>query len=171
MHRSARVLAPLVLVAAAGLAAFLPRGRAALSPRFNHVMLYVANVDSSIAFYTRAFDARVSQRLSRLRVVRPDGTEVEREVRMALLRFPGQEFVLELAERPVTDDGIAPFYQHLGVDVRDIGAALARATAAGAREPSGISTVHAGDVIAKNAFFKGPDGELLELMEVVRGDF
>ncbi|MDX2193009.1 MAG: VOC family protein [Gemmatimonadales bacterium] len=160
----------LLCLAVLPLAAFVP-SEAALSPRFNHVMLYVGDLDASIAFYTAAFDARVAQRLTQLTVTGPDGQTVTRDVRMALLRFPGQEFVLELAERKAATDVAPPFYQHLGVDVRDIGAALARAKAAGARTPTGISTVRAGDVVAKNAFFKGPDGELLELMEVVKGEF
>ena len=32
---------------------------AAISPRFNHVMLVVSNLDSSIAFYTTAFDLQI----------------------------------------------------------------------------------------------------------------
>ncbi len=36
--------------------AFAPAKEAALTPRFNHVMLVVSNLDSSITFYTTAFD-------------------------------------------------------------------------------------------------------------------
>ena len=32
----------------------------AVSPRINHVMLYVSNLEKSIGFYTRAFDLQVT---------------------------------------------------------------------------------------------------------------
>ncbi len=152
------------------LSAFAPGRRAALSPRFNHVMLYVSNLDSSIAFYTKAFDLQVAQRIDSLTVTGASGTPVTRPARMALLKFAGQEFVLELAQRPA-GSGVSPHYQHLGVDVANIEAAAERAKAAGARDFSGIQTVRAPGTVAKNAFFKGPDGELLELMQVVSGVF
>jgi catechol 2,3-dioxygenase-like lactoylglutathione lyase family enzyme len=148
------------------LSAFAPSRKAALSPRFNHVMLYVANLDSSIAFYTTAFDLQVAQRINALGV--NDATP--RPVKMALLKFPGQEFVLELAERPVTA-GASPYYQHLGIDVRDIASAAERVKKAGGTEMSAIQTVKAGSTVAKNAFFRGPSGERVELMEVVSGEF
>lgn len=143
-----------------------------LSPRFNHVMLFVSDLEASIAFYTRAFDLEVTQRIDALTVVAPDGSEADRAVRMALLKFPGQEFVLELSQQTVEGGGPPPLYQHLGVDVVDIEAAAARVQAAGAREFSGLRTVRApGGVVARNAFFRGPDGELLELMQMVAGVF
>ena len=155
-----------------GLSAFAPARRAALSPRFNHVMLYVTNLDSSITFYTTAFDLQVAQRITEMSVTAPNGTtSAPRPVRMALLRFPGQEFVLELAERPATAAGPSPYYQHLGVDVRDIAAAAERVRKAGGQEMSATQTVRAGGTVAKNAFFRGPSGERVELMELVSGEF
>lgn len=153
--------------------AFVPAKKAELTPRFNHVMLTVSNLDSSIAFYTKAFDLQVTQRISELRVTAANGTESARPVKMALLKFPGQEFVLELAERPTPPTaGPAPYYQHLGVDVRDIAAAAERVRQAGARDPSPIQTVStASGTIAKNMFFRGPSGELVELMQIVAGEF
>jgi len=153
--------------------AFVPAKEAALSPRFNHVMLVVSNLDSSIAFYTAAFDLQVAQRISELRVTGADSASSARPVRMALLRFPGQEFVLELAERPAAaTTGPAPYYQHLGVDVRDIEAAAERVRKAGGRNPSAIQTVSTSSgTVAKNMFFRGPSGELVELMQVVSGEF
>ena len=110
---------------------------APLTPRFNHVMLTVANLDSSIAFYTRAFDLEVAQRISSLTVTKPDGSSAVREVKMAFLKFPGQEFVFELAERKIEDDGITPVFQHVGVDVVDIESAAERVKAAGGRGSPG----------------------------------
>ena len=142
-----------------------------LSPRFNHVMLYVSNLDSSVAFYTRAFDLDVAQRITSLTVTRPDGSTAAREVKMAFLKFPGQEFVFELAEREVEDDGISPVFQHVGVDVTDIDAAAERVKAAGGQGLNGIAIVEAQGVKTKTAFFKGPDGENVELMQILSGTF
>jgi hypothetical protein len=48
----------------------------AVSPRINHVMLYVSNLEKSIGFYTRAFDLQVTNRLDTLIATQPDGTRV-----------------------------------------------------------------------------------------------
>lgn len=141
------------------------------TPRFNHVFLAVANLDSSVAFYTRAFDVKVTQRLTTLTITRPDGTTANVDVKMAFLKFPGQDFVFELGERKITDDGISPVFQHVGVDVTDIARAADRVKAAGGRDFSGINVVEGQGVKAKTAFFKGPDGENVELMEIVSGEF
>ena len=151
--------------------AFAPAKEAPLSPRFNHVMLIVSNLDSSITFYTAAFDLKVAQRITELKVTGASGTNA-RPVKMALLKFPGQEFVLELAERPAPSTGPAPYYQHVGVDVRDIAAAAERVSKAGGRDPSAIQTVSTSTgTVAKNMFFRGPSGELVELMQIVSGEF
>ena len=153
--------------------AFAPAKEAALTPRFNHVMLVVSNLDSSITFYTTAFDLQVAQRITELRVTGANGAQSTRPVKMALLKFPGQEFVLELAERSApSTTGPAPYYQHLGVDVHDIAAAAERVRQAGGRDPSAIQTVSTSSgTVAKNMFFRGPSGELVELMQVVSGEF
>src|SRR5688500_11907695 len=153
--------------------AFAPAKKAALSPRFNHVMLFVSKRDRSLTFSTAAFDLQVAQRITELRVTAATGAPSARPVKMALLKFAGQEFVLELAERPAsTSTGPAPYYQHLGVDVRDIAAAAERVRKAGGRDPSPIQTVKTSSgTVAKNMFFRGPSGELLELMQVVSGEF
>jgi catechol 2,3-dioxygenase-like lactoylglutathione lyase family enzyme len=168
---------PLTVVAAfatiIAVSAFAPSKEGALTPRFNHVMLVVTNLDSSIAFYTTAFDLQVAQRLTELRVTAADGAQSSRPVKMALLKFPGQEFVLELAERPAPPTpGPAPYYQHLGVDVRDLAAAAERVRKAGGQSPSPIQTVRTSTgTVAKNMFFRGPSGELVELMQIISGEF
>lgn len=170
--RSLRITALVALaVGAIVVSAFSPTREAPLSPRFNHVMLHVANLDSSIAFYTTAFDLKVAERITELSVTGPDGATAVHPVKMALLKFAGQEFVLELAERPASAGGPSPHYQHLGVDVRDIVAAAERVRKAGGRNLSAIQTVRVAGTVAKNAFFRGPSGELVELMEVVSGAF
>lgn len=169
-HRRLASVATIAAVALAG-AAYTPAAPAPLTPRLNHVMLTVANLDTSIAFYTTAFDLKVTQRLSSLTITRPDGSTATVDVKMAFLKFPGQDFVFELAERKVQDDGITPVFQHVGVDVTDIAAAAERVKAAGGRNFTGISLVDGQGVKAKTAFFKGPDGENVELMEMVSGEF
>ena len=43
---------------------------------------------------------------------------------------------------------------------------------AGGRDWSGISTVRTNrGTVARNGFFKGPDGEMVELMQLVQGEF
>jgi len=81
--------------------------------------------------------------------------------------------VLELAERPApASTGPAPYYQHVGVDVRDIAAAAERVRKAGGQSPSPIQTVSTSSgTVAKNMFFRGPSGELVELMQIVSGEF
>ena len=173
-----RNLRPTALAAFAtivvAVSAFAPAREAPPSPRFNHVMLTVSNLDSSIAFYTAAFDLQVSQRITELRVTGADGAPNARPVKMALLKFPGQDFVLELAERPAAPPSTAPapYYQHVGVDVRDIEAAAERVRKAGGRDPSPIQTVGTSSgSVAKNMFFRGPSGERVELMQMVSGEF
>ena len=152
--------------------AFAPAKKAPLSPRFNHVMLIVSNLDSSVAFYTAAFDLKVAQRITELSVTPPNGAPTAHPVKMALLKFPGQEFVLEMAERPAPGSGPPPYYQHLGVDVRDIAAAAERIRKAGGRDLTPIQTVNTSTgTVAKNMFFVGPSGERVELMQLVSGEF
>ena len=160
-----------LLVLGAALTAFTLRSPAEVSPRFNHVMLYVSDLDASIAFYTEAFDLEVTDRLDALTFIGPDGSEASTSVQMAFLRFPGQDFVLELSEQQVEDDGTSPYFQHIGVDVTDIEAAAARVQSAGGRDFSGVRTVRARDLVARNAFFLGPDGEMVELMQMLQGTF
>jgi catechol 2,3-dioxygenase-like lactoylglutathione lyase family enzyme len=142
------------------------------SPRFNHVMLYVSDLEKSIQFYTTAFDLEVTNRLNSLTLERPDGTTSTVEVKMAFLKFPGQKFVYELSEQPELESpqGTALF-QHVGVDVEDIDVAFKKMHEAGGEFLSSVKLVKANGVSAKNAFFRGPDGEIIELMELVSGEF
>lgn len=147
--------------------------RKPISPRFNHVMLYVTNLEASIEFYTNAFDLRVTNRLDTLIRIDADGKEVARSVNMAFLKFTDQDFVFELAEHKLdsTSIPVAYLFQHVGVDVLDIDAAFKRAINAGGKELSPIRKVKAKGVEAKQAFIEGPDGERIELMQILEGEF
>ncbi len=144
-----------------------------LSPRFNHVMLYVSDLEASVDFYTKAFDLEVTNRLDSLRITLPDSTQVEAKVNMAFLKFPGQDFVYEFSERANYPDSalVGDYFQHLGVDVLDIETAFQRALDAGGVLMAPIRTVEGKGVAAKNAFFRGPDGEVVELMQMLSGEF
>jgi hypothetical protein len=76
-------------------------------------------------------------------------------------------------ERPATSSaGPAPYYQHLGVDGRDIVAAAERVRKAGGQAPSPIQNVSTSSgTVAKNMFFRGPSEELVELEQIVSGNF
>jgi hypothetical protein len=59
-----------------------------LTPRWNHVFLSVSNIDTSIAFYTRAFDLQVTNRIFNLKIEQGDSA-YDRKVNMAFLKFAG----------------------------------------------------------------------------------
>ena len=73
---------------------------APLSPRFNHVVIYVADMEESVKFYTTAFDLEQTDHLTSLSYTDADGNTLEREINIVLLKFPGQQFVYEMVEQP-----------------------------------------------------------------------
>ena len=142
-------------------------------PAFNHVYLAVHNMDSSLKFYTTAFDLKVTDHFNQLDVTQID-TAFKRVVNVVFLKFPGQDFVFELAERADKNDTTRPgnLYQHVGVEVKDITAALQRAVNAGAKVATPIRRVKTNSVLAiKQAYIKGPDGETIELTEIISGAY
>lgn len=144
-----------------------------ISPRVNHVMLYVSDLEQSIDFYTQAFDFQVTNRLDTLIATQPDGTELVRPVKMAFLKFPNQDFVFELSQQVMdtTNRPAAILLQHVGIDVQDIDAAYTRAIDAGAEALLPVRVVKAKGIEAKQAFVGGPDGERVELMQIIAGEF
>lgn len=145
-----------------------------VSPRVNHVMLYVKDLDRSVGLYTTAFDFEVTNNVKEIIRVADDGSEQSIPVNMALLKFPGQNFVYEMAENTTLPDSISTTgaFQHVGIDVKDISAALDRALRAGFVMRDTIRTVKAtGNIEAMNCFLTGPDGETVELMQMVAGEF
>ena len=142
------------------------------SPRFNHVYLAVNDLEQSVDFYTKAFDVEVTKRITKLMRTAADGTRAEVKVNMAFLKFEGQGFVLELSERPeMKANNTTASFAHLGIDVADITLAAQRLKDAGSRLMSPVALVEADGIVAKNTFYEGPDGEVLELMEIIEGEF
>ena len=144
-----------------------------ISPRLNHIMLYVSDLEKSVDFYTKAFDIEVTNRIEKILVLQDDGSEVTRNVTMAFLKFPGQDFVYELSQQPIdsTWNNQKALFQHVGVDVADIETAFARVSEAGGEVVVPVRSVRADELEAKQAFFRGPDGEIVELMQMITGEF
>ena len=144
-----------------------------VSPRFNHVVIQVSDMERSVDFYTRAFDLQVTNdSLKHIVYTLADGTRRERDVNVVLLKFPNQDFVFEMVE--VSNyDHTANFdkLHHIGIDVRNIEKAFERAKNAGAEVFVPIRLVQTNGLETKQAFLKGPDGELFELMQIISGEF
>jgi len=142
-------------------------------PVFNHVYLSLHNVDSSLAFYTKAFDLQVTDRFTQLDVTQPDST-FKRAVNVVFLKFPGQDFVYELAQRADKNDTTKPgnLFQHVGVEVKDIAGAFQRVMDAGGKVAVPIRRVKTNSRLEiKQAYVKGPDGETIELIEIITGEY
>ena len=143
-----------------------------VSPRVNHVMLYVSNLDASVDFYTRAFDLQETNRVTQLKVTKADGSQLTRDIEIVFLKFAGQDFVYELAQNPSPPDSLGRgLFQHVGVDVMDIETALKRALEAGGELVAPVQLVSTKDINVKQAFLRGPDGESIELMQMITGEF
>lgn len=143
-----------------------------ISPRFNHVYLNSTDIEASITFYQAAFDIIVFNEVKEITRIDASGNRTTSKTHIVLLRFPGQHFNLEIGQQPAfSPNNTGASYTHLGIDVEDIEAASQRLINAGATLLRPIGTVEANDIQAKTAFFTGPNGETLELMQVLEGKF
>lgn len=141
-------------------------------PVFNHVLLHVSDMDRSLQFYTTAFDLTVTTRFREVTYTRGD-TTIQRTFNIVFLKFPWQDFVFELAQLqnpPVA--GQAGLFQHMGIEVKDIAATARRIIDAGGTQLRGITHVRTDSGLEiKQAFFQGPDGEQIELVELIKGEY
>ncbi len=129
-------------------------------------------MDRSVAFYTSAFDLELEKKVRKLKRTSEDGESEEYDVYLSLLKFPGQDFVLEIGENPAFQaENSSANYAHLGIDVLDIEVVSERILKAGGVLSRPISLVETEDIKAKTMFFTGPDGETIELMQIISGDF
>ena len=162
-----KFLIPVLLLSVLG----FQLSKSKVSPRFNHVVVLVSDMERSMKFYTTAFDLKLANAVDFVTYTLPGGKEVEREIDIHFLKFDKQDFVLEL----VAVDSVASagdhHIHHLGVDVEDIVLASERVMAAGAELLRPIEEVRIQGLVTKHCFFKGPDGEVLELMQIMEGDF
>ena len=143
-----------------------------LSPRFNHIFVQVSNIERSVEFYTKAFDLEVTNSLDTLIVTEKDGQPRVYLRNIVFLKFPNQDFVFELRETTETDT-LSNFdlFEHIGVDVNDIDAAVQKVISAGAELVVPVRLIETNNLILKHAYLKGPDGELIELDEIISGEF
>ena len=142
-----------------------------VSPRFNHVFLQVSDMERSVNFYTNALGLKVTNdSVKNIVITLEDGTQIERDVNIVFLKFPGQDFVFELKEEVIPDSLNFALFQHVGIDVKDINKAVQKAKNAGA-VVSPIRFIQSQSVELKQALFKGPDGELIELDQIISGEF
>jgi catechol 2,3-dioxygenase-like lactoylglutathione lyase family enzyme len=143
-----------------------------LSPRFNHVYLKVSDLDRSVAFYTAAFELERVKQIKKLKRTSAEGVSEEFETSLSLLKFPGQDFVLEIGKAlDFQSENSSANYTHLGIEVADIEAASERILKAGGVLVRPVALVETEDITAKTMFFTGPDGETIELMQLISGDF
>lgn len=144
------------------------------NPRFNHVVLYVTDMDRSVNFYSDALGLEVHKQINELILIDDESERRDTvSVNMRLMRLPGSKFIYELIEYPNVPD-VPPahiHFQHVGIEVTDIEESLDRAVRNGAMEAMPIRTIEAGDIVAKAVSFKGPDGEQIELMQIISGDY
>ncbi len=142
------------------------------SPRFNHVALQVSNMEKSVKFYTTAFGLDVTNRIKQLERTHQDGSNTNYDVNLAFLKFPGQDFVYELFESSEIDSLVqSPLLKHIGIDVNDIEKAYLKAINLGAKSIVPIRSVRANNLEVKQAFVSGIDGEVIELIQVISGEF
>ncbi|MGA9174825.1 MAG: VOC family protein [Thermoactinomyces sp.] len=116
--------------------------------QFHHIGLEVKNLDESIRFYTRFFG------LSPGRTLELDGEKI--------VFLKGLNGYLELIEAngPRSDPAI-----HLAFQIGDMDAEVKRLWEKGVTIAEGINTWDFG---LKNAFVLGPDGEWIELVQILR---
>lgn len=123
--------------------------------RFGYTIVYVDDVESSIAFFERAFG------LAR-RFVAPGGAYGELETGATALAFAQHA----VARASVGQDYVAagtsalPLGVEVGLVTDDVAAAVARAQAAGATLLHAPATKPWGQVVA---YVRAPDGTLVEL--------
>lgn len=137
---------------------------------FNHVMLYVSDMEKTVNFYEQALGMKVHKRIGEVQITSEKGETETAYFNLVMMKFPESNFVLELSEQSYPDSIENDiYYQHMGVTVKNLDEALAKAELAGAKKVREVRTIKSQSLIVKNTFISGPDGELIELMEFVKG--
>jgi len=122
--------------------------------KFNHVHLICSDLEETILFFTDVLGAEF---LGRRRFGKADGASLKMNEIVLNLRLPTETEELSV-ECPPSHFG----YHHIGVEVKDLDTAYRQIVDQGFE-----FTVKPGMGAAiRNAFFRGPDGILVELMEI-----
>jgi glyoxylase I family protein len=122
---------------------------------FHHVFMRVKDLDTSIKFYAEGlgFSERFSWRTDQKRSVLMD---------------TGDGNYFEISQGEAHQAVVEGVFRHVALRVDDCTAALARARNAGAEviaEVRDVTLSTTPPLQIRVAFFKGPDGELVELFE------
>lgn len=125
--------------------------------QFRYTILYVADVEATLAFYERAFGLERG-------MVHESGAYGELVTGTTKLAFSSRELMRSLGKAPGKADPVAPLFE-IAFETDDVAEAVARAEAAGAsvvqrpREEAWGQTT---------AYVVDPDGYLVELCTPVR---
>lgn len=143
-------------------------------PKFNHVYLSVHDIQSSLNFYTKAFGLKLTDSFSVLEITTADSS-FRKYVKVVFLKFENQDFVYELAERVNKTDSLSRpgnLLQHVGIEVANIKSTLSDAITAGAKLATPIRRVKTNSGLEiLQSYINGPDGEVIELTEIVTGGY
>ncbi len=125
-----------------------------MKTRFNHVHLVCSDLETMIDFLTEVLGAEY---LDRCKFGKADGARLKLSGVSISLRLPAgsEEFSVESPPRCFG-------YHHLGVEVEDLDGAYRELVDKGfefTKKPGMGAAI-------RNAFFKGPDGVIIELMEI-----
>ena len=133
-------------------AADAPQPRPADAPVLAHIHIYCNQLEPMIEFFVKGFDAQLTMR-------RKFGNDEGAVISMGAALLYIQQSKVNAAQ-----SGIVA-YDHIGLNVGDIEAALQKAVAApGATLDRGIHAVGVGGT-AKAAFVGGPEGIRVELVQ------
>ena len=153
MNRFALMMTCVLLcLALPALAAETPQARPADAPVLAHIHIYCNQLDPMIEFFVKGFDAQLVMR-------RKFGSDDGAVVSMGAAPLYIQQSKVDAAKSGIVS------YDHIGLNVGDIEAALKKAVAApGATLDRDIHAVGVGGT-AKAAFVRGPEGIRVELVQ------
>jgi catechol 2,3-dioxygenase-like lactoylglutathione lyase family enzyme len=133
-------------------AADAPQPRPADAPVLAHIHIYCNQLDPMIEFFVKGFDAQL---IMRRKFGSDDG---------AVISMGAAPLYIQQSKVDAAKSGIVA-YDHIGLNVGDIEAALKKAMSApGAKLDKDIHAVGVGGT-AKAAFVRGPEGIRVEMVQ------
>ena len=142
----------LICLALPAAAADTPQPRPADAPVLAHIHIYCNQLEPMIEFFVKGFDAQLVMR-------RKFGNDDGAVVSMGAAPLYIQQSKVDAAKSGIVS------YEHIGLNVGDIEAALKKAVAApGAKLDRDIQAAGVGGT-AKAAFVRGPEGIRVELVQ------
>jgi glyoxylase I family protein len=123
---------------------------------FHHLAIHVKDLEASLKFYTEALGFRVTRSWG------------QKGSRQTVLLDVGDGNYLEMSSGGPQEPKPEGAFIHLALRTTDTRAAIERVRAAGAEvttEPKDVVISAEPPIPVRLAFFKGPDGEVIELFE------